>query len=89
MYGYVKRRLEEVAEEGVKLRFMSESYTSSTCPLHSKGCGKRILRGLFKCARLSKAFNADLVGAYNILSRGISITPSLRKGDRGNGLKTG
>lgn len=45
MYGYVKRRLKEVAEEGVKLRFMSESYTSSTCPLHGKGCGKRILRG--------------------------------------------
>jgi len=39
-----------------------------------------VARGLFKCAKLGKAFNADLVAAYNILARGLSITPSPRKG---------
>ena len=34
-----------------------------------------------KCTRLNKVFNADLVGAYNIL-----ITPSPER-DRGNGPK--
>jgi len=31
-------------------------------PIHGDGCGKRIKRGLFKCERLKKAFNADLAG---------------------------
>jgi transposase len=35
------------------------------------GDEKRIKRGLFKCERLKKAFNADLAAVYNIL-----ITPS-------------
>jgi len=35
-----------------------------------------------KCTRLNKVFNADLVGAYNIL-----ITPSPER-DRGNGPET-
>ncbi|QGR20396.1 RNA-guided endonuclease InsQ/TnpB family protein [Stygiolobus azoricus] len=89
MYGYTLKRLKEVAEEeGIEIRFIPESYTSSTCPLHGRDCGKRILRGLFKCTKLGKVFNADLTAAYNILARGISITPSPRKRDRGNGLKT-
>jgi len=56
-------------------------YTSSKCPIHGEGCGKRVKRGLFKCTKLDKVFNADLVGAFNIL-----ITPSPM--DRGNGLET-
>jgi len=40
----------------------------------------RVKRGLFKCTTLNKVFNADLVGAYNIL-----ITPSPA---RGNGPET-
>jgi len=31
-------------------------------PIHGDGCEKRIKRGLFKCERLKKAFNADLAG---------------------------
>jgi len=82
-YGYLLRRIYEVAEEyGITVVYVSEAYTSSTCPIHKKKCGKRVKRGLFKCARLNKVFNADLVGAYNII-----ITPS-PDWDRGNGPKT-
>jgi len=49
--------------------------------LHGESCGRRIERGLFKCKKLNKVFNADLVAAYNIL-----ITPS--PADRGNGPET-
>ncbi len=78
-YGYVIERLIEVAEEyGMKVEEVDEAYTSSTCPIHGDSCGKRIVRGLFKCFKLNKVFNADVVGAFNILRR--SITPSPRKG---------
>jgi putative transposase len=82
-YGYLLRRIYEVAEEyGITAVYVSEAYTSSRCPIHGERCGKRVKRGLFKCARLNKVFNADLVGAYNIL-----ITPS-PDWDRGNGPET-
>jgi putative transposase len=82
-YGYLLRRIHEVAEEyGIAVIYVSEAYTSSKCPIHGERCGSRVKRGLFKCARLNRVFNADLVGAYNIL-----ITPSPER-DRGNGLKT-
>ena len=71
-YGYLLRRIYEVAEEhGITVVYVNEAYTSSRCPIHKKKCGSRVKRGLFKCTRLNKVFNADLVGAYNIL-----ITPS-------------
>jgi len=80
-YGYLLRRMSEVAEEyGITVVFIDEAYTSLTCPVHGHGCGRRISRGLFKCTRLNKVFNADIVGAYNILVKGLSITPSPRKG---------
>jgi len=66
----------------VRLSVVNEAYSSSKCPIHKKKCGKRVKRGLFKCTRLNKIFNADLVGAFNIL-----ITPSLER-DRGNRPKT-
>jgi len=78
-YGYVIERLTEVAEEyGMKVEEVDEAYTSTTCPVHGDNCGKRIIRGLFKCFTLNKVFNADIVGAFNILRK--SITPSPRKG---------
>jgi len=49
--------------------------------LHGESCGRRIERWLFECKKLNKVFNADLVGAYNIL-----ITPS--PADRGNWPET-
>jgi len=82
-YGYLLRRISEVAEEyGISVIYVDEAYTSSKCPLHGDGCGKRVKRGLFKCTTLGRAFNADLVGAFNIL-----ITPSPARG-RGNGPET-
>jgi len=82
-YGYLLRRISEVAEEyGVTVVYVGEVRTSSKCPIHGHNCGKRIKRGLFKCTTLNKVFNADLVGAYNIL-----ITPSPTRG-RGNGPET-
>jgi len=82
-YGYLLRRIYEVAEEySVKVVYVNEAYTSSKCPIHKEKCGRRVKRGLFKCTRLNKIFNADLVGAYNII-----ITPSPER-DRGNGPET-
>ncbi len=76
-YGYLLRRMSEVSEEyGITVVFIDEAYTSTTCPVHGHGCGRRISRGLFKCTKLNKVFNADIVGAYNILVKGLSITPS-------------
>ena len=72
----------EVLEEyGVKVHLVDEAHTSSKCPLHGVGCGKRMARGLLKCTRLNKVFNADLTASYNILIKGVeTITPSPRKG---------
>ncbi|WP_456450055.1 zinc ribbon domain-containing protein, partial [Palaeococcus sp. (in: euryarchaeotes)] len=60
------------------------------CPV----CGKpheeaRFVRGLFKCPATGLIFNADLVGAFNILRKVRTITPSLPAlaGGRGNGGK--
>ncbi|MCC6023191.1 MAG: transposase, partial [Thaumarchaeota archaeon] len=65
---------------------VDEAGTSSRCPLHGDGCGVRISRGLFKCTKLNKVFNADLATAYNILMT--PITPSPER-DRGNGRRPG
>jgi putative transposase len=79
-YSYLLRRFYEVAEKyGIAVVYVNEARTSSKCPIHGEGCGKRIKRGLFECTRLNKVFNADLVGAYNIF-----ITPS-PVWDRGDG----
>ncbi|MCE4623583.1 MAG: transposase [Caldisphaeraceae archaeon] len=67
-------------EYGISVIFADEAYTSSRCPFHGNKCGKRITRGLFKCTATNKVFNADIVGAYNILVKGITITPSPREG---------
>jgi len=85
-YGYVIKRLNEAAEEyGMSVIQVDESHTSTTCPVHGDSCGKRIVRGLFKCFRSNKAFNADVVGALNILRK--SITPSPYKGIGVTGAK--
>jgi putative transposase len=85
-YGYLLRRISEVAEEyGIDVIYVDEAYTSSRCPLHGDGCGARISRGLFKCTRLNKVFNADLIAAYNILTMPITSSPEM---GRGNGSET-
>jgi putative transposase len=85
-YRYLLRRISEVAKEyGIRVVPVNKAGTSSKCPLHGDGCGVRISRGLFKCTRLNKVFNADLAAAYNILMT--PITPSPERG-RGNGPET-
>jgi putative transposase len=78
-YGYLLRRIGEVAEEyGIKVIYVDERGTSSRCPWHGDGCGVRIHRGLFKCTTMSKVFNADLIAAHNILLA--PVTPESRRG---------
>jgi len=84
-YKQVIDRLREVAEEyGMSVIEVDEAYTSSACPIHGNSCGKRIVRGLFKCLTLNKVFNADVVGALNILRK--AITPSPPKGKTRKGI---
>ncbi|MCO6041771.1 RNA-guided endonuclease InsQ/TnpB family protein [Thermococcus alcaliphilus] len=88
-FNTVIKRLREVAEEyGIQVLVVNEAFTSKTCPV----CGKpheraRFVRGLFKCPETGLVFNADLVGAFNILKKAVkTITPSLPglTGGRGN-----
>jgi putative transposase len=45
-YGYLLRRISEVADEyGIDVVYVDEAYTSSRCPWHGDGCGARISRG--------------------------------------------
>ncbi|MEM3796287.1 MAG: hypothetical protein QXJ98_03310, partial [Archaeoglobaceae archaeon] len=37
---------------------------------------RRVYRGLFKCYKRNKVLNADLAGAYNILLKAKTISPS-------------
>jgi len=87
-YGLLLRRIAEIAEEyGINVIYVDERGTSSKCPLHGDGCGIRIHRGLFKCMRLGKVFNADIVAARNILMA--PVTPGPRRGVGGNGRRPG
>jgi len=48
-YGYLLRRLSEVAEEyGISVIYVDESYTLSRCPWHGDECGIRISRGIIQ-----------------------------------------
>jgi putative transposase len=50
-YGYLLKRLSEVAEEyGIDVIYVDERGTSSRCPLHGDNCGIRVYRGLFRCS---------------------------------------
>ncbi|WP_461867035.1 zinc ribbon domain-containing protein, partial [Thermococcus sp.] len=78
-FNYVIKRLTEVAEEyGISVVVVNEAFTSKVCPVcgqrHSNG---RFVRGLFKCPATGLVFNADLVGAFNILRKVRTITPNL------------
>ncbi|NJE09995.1 transposase [Thermococcus sp. MAR1] len=93
-FNTVIKRLTEVAEEyGIVVEVVNEAFTSKTCPVCGKPHdGARFVRGLFKCPATGLVFNADLVGAFNILKKAIkTITPSLPglTVGRGNWPKTG
>jgi len=79
-FNYVIKRLKEVAEEyGIQVLVVNEAFTSKTCPVCGKPHeGARFVRGLFKCPAAGLVFNADLVGAFNILKKVVkTITPNL------------
>ena len=96
-YRYLLRHIAEVAEEyGINVIYVDERGTSSKCPLHGDNCGVRFYRGLFKCTRLGKVFNADIVAARNILMTATPnntsmtpVTPESRRGVGGNGRRPG
>ncbi|USS40199.1 transposase [Thermococcus aggregans] len=97
-FNYVIKRLTEVAEEyGIRVLVVNEAFTSKVCPVCGKPHdGARFVRGLFKCPATGLIFNADLVGAFNILKKVMrTITPNLsglyaqRRGNRGKTLLEG
>jgi len=94
-FNYVIKRLTEVAEEyGIQVVVVDEAFTSKTCPVCGRPHeGARFVRGLFKCPATGFVFNADLVGAFNILRKVVrNITPNLGglfAQGRGNWPKTG
>ncbi len=92
-FNYVIKRLKEVAEEyGIRVVVVNEAFTSKLCPVCGKPHdGARFLRGLFKCPATGLIMNADLVGAFNILRKLKTITPSLPalSAGRGNRPKAG
>ncbi|CAI1493401.1 transposase [Thermococcus nautili] len=96
-FNYVIKRLTEVAEEyGVQVELVDEAFTSKTCPVCGRPHeGARFVRGLYLCPATGLVFNADLVGAFNILRKAIkTITPSLPalsggRGNRGEGPPRG
>ncbi|NJE54565.1 RNA-guided endonuclease TnpB family protein [Thermococcus sp. 21S9] len=79
-FNYVIKRLTEVAEEyGIPVEVVNEAFTSKLCLVCGKPHeGARFVRGLFKCPTTGLVFNADLVGAFNILKKVVkTITPNL------------
>ncbi|NJE10623.1 RNA-guided endonuclease TnpB family protein [Thermococcus sp. MAR1] len=92
-FNTVIQRLKEVAEEyGIRVLVVNEAFTSKTCPVCGKPHeGARFVRGLYSCPGTGLVFNADLVGAFNILKKVVrTITPNLGglfAQGRGNGGK--
>ncbi len=79
-FNTVIKRLKEVSEEyGIEVKLVGEAFTSKLCPVCGKPHeGARFVRGLFKCPATGLVFNADLVGAFNILRKVVkTITPNL------------
>ncbi|NJF25458.1 RNA-guided endonuclease TnpB family protein [Thermococcus sp. Bubb.Bath] len=79
-FNSVIKRLKEASEEyGIQVLVVNEAFTSKTCPVCGKPHeGARFVRGLFKCPETGLVFNADLVGAFNILKKVVkTITPNL------------
>jgi putative transposase len=63
--------------KGRGFQVVNEDHTSKTCPIcRAIENHERIYRGLFKCHKHNIVLSADLVGAFNILAKRKSITPS-------------
>ena len=78
-FNTVIKRLKEVSEEyGIVVVVVGEAFTSQTCPVCGRPHeGARFVRGLYSCPETGLVFNADLVGAFNILRKVRTITPNL------------
>ncbi|AJC71994.1 transposase [Thermococcus guaymasensis DSM 11113] len=79
-FNTVIKRFTEIAEEcGIEVFVVNEAFTSQTCPVCGKPHeGARFVRGLYSCPATGLVFNADLVGAFNILRKVVkTITPNL------------
>jgi putative transposase len=61
---------------GIRVIKLKENGTSKICP-ECGAEGKRPYRGLFKCDGCGYRANADLVGARNILKRGLEYISEL------------
>jgi len=78
-FNTVIKRLKEVSEEyGIVIVVVGEAFTSKRCPVCGRPHeGARFVRGLYSCPETGLVFNADLVGAFNILRKVRTITPNL------------
>ncbi|MEM3923245.1 MAG: zinc ribbon domain-containing protein [Zestosphaera sp.] len=79
-YKYLLMRITEIGEEhGIRVEFVSEENTSTICPLCivKNQDHRRVYRGLFKCYKHSKVFNADLCGVgVTRLRPGAELNPA-------------
>jgi transposase len=70
-YGLIRNTIEEKANElGLKVWFVNPKGTSQTCPQCGER-GERPNRDLFKCPSCGFSCHSDIVGAMNILRRGL------------------
>jgi hypothetical protein len=63
--GASQRPREFTEEYGITVVYVNEAHASSKCSIRGEKCGEMIKRGLSKCTKLNKVFNADLVGAHS------------------------
>ena len=72
-YGVVKKVIAEKAQErGLTVLFVNPKGTSKTCP-QCGAQGERPKRDLFQCPSCDFSCHADIVGAMNILKRGLEL----------------
>jgi putative transposase len=67
-------------ETGIPFAIVDERDTSSTCSMCGKEEDGRIKRGLYRCKRYEKIFNADCNGAVNHEKRYLQIPLSKGSG---------
>ena len=70
-YGLVKNTIKDLSEErGLMVVFVPPAGTSQTCPV-CRQKGERPKRDLFVCPHCGHSEHADIVGARNVLLRGL------------------
>jgi len=85
-FRYIIDRIKTTAENyGIRVRMISEEYTSSYCPFCGTK-GVRRHRGLFYCPQCNQIMNADVVGVLNIAKKDGAIIPNPSWRDRDNGV---